>query len=35
MNGLDLGLKNVSFVGTCSQYVAPANFKRPDAVGMY
>jgi len=33
MNGLDLSL-NVSFSGTCDQYVAPANFKRPDAVGM-
>jgi cathepsin L len=31
MNGLDLSL-NVSFSGTCDQYVAPANFKRPDAV---
>jgi len=32
MNGLDLSLRNVSFVGTCDQYVAPSNFKRPDAV---
>jgi cathepsin L len=32
MNGLDLGLRNVSFVGTCDQFVAPPNFKRPDAV---
>jgi cathepsin L len=31
MNGLDLSL-NVSFSGTCDQFVAPANFKRPDAV---
>jgi cathepsin L len=31
MNGIDVGL-NVSFSGTCDQYVAPANFKRPDAV---
>ncbi|CAF4502757.1 unnamed protein product [Rotaria sp. Silwood2] len=31
MNGLDLSL-NVSFSGTCDQYVAPSNFKRPDAV---
>jgi cathepsin L len=31
MNGLDLSL-NVSFAGTCDQYVAPANFKRPDTV---
>jgi cathepsin L len=31
MNGLDLSL-NVSFSGTCDQYVAPANFKRPDSV---
>jgi cathepsin L len=31
MNGLDLS-SNVSFSGTCDQYVAPANFKRPDTV---
>jgi len=31
MNGLDLSL-NLSFVGTCDQFVAPANFKRPDAI---
>jgi cathepsin L len=31
MNGLDLSL-NLSFVGTCDQYRAPANFKLPDSV---
>ena len=34
MNGLDLGL-NVSFSGTCDQYVASGNLKRPASVGMY
>lgn len=34
MNGLDRSL-NVSFSGTCDQYVAPSNFKRPDTVGLY
>jgi cathepsin L len=32
MNGLDLSLKNVSFSGTCDQFVAPANYQRPDSV---
>jgi len=31
MNGVDLSL-NVSFSGTCDQYVAPANFERPASV---
>ncbi|CAF1069878.1 unnamed protein product [Adineta ricciae] len=31
MNGLDLGL-NVSFSGTCDQYVASGNLKRPASV---
>jgi len=31
MNGIDLSL-NLSFVGTCDQFVAPPNFKRPDSV---
>ncbi|CAF1681126.1 unnamed protein product, partial [Adineta ricciae] len=31
MNGLRVG-SNVSFSGTCDQYVAPRNLKRPDAV---
>jgi cathepsin L len=32
MNGLDLSLRNLSFSGSCDQFVAPANFKRPDSV---
>jgi cathepsin L len=31
MNGLNRS-STVNFVGTCNQFVAPANFKRPDAV---
>jgi len=31
MNGLDLSL-NLTFSGTCKQYVAPANFELPDSV---